>query len=554
MFTNAITHWLKLTDPDQITEVFVFLMAATFLLALVLCYKRQWKPFTAYTPTLLTSLGILGTFFGVVVGLLDFNPQQIDESIEGLLAGLQTAFISSLVGMGLSILYKILVLTTPFQGSGESRKASDITIESLYEQGEQKLVFLKASAKALAAKDGNSVLKFLSSLSEDVYSLRAQLDQIHGERQQVDEENAKLLDRIHQALSDDGESSLTGQLKLVRSDANDVGKQQVAYLEKIHVVVNELIENHRQWQPEQKQLIESSFEQLHAVRREGKEQADFAREQRDKIVNLLERSPTETLIAALENVIRDFNAQLTEQFGQNFKELNVAVGRMVDWQENYRSQISELQKACESSLHAIAQCEQSLSRIDKQAESIPVHMEKLAGIVQTCRHQLDDLENHLSAFADVKQRAVDSVPALNDVVENVVKTVGDTTTRMIQGTESSNQMLVAAVQSSANDLRDSSGQFKDTMSTATHSLGNETQSMLEGLRRSMEEQFRLSNENVQQLISKEFQDLDEARKAQMLNITQQMGAALASISGQFTRDYQELVNAMKDVVARGKLS
>jgi len=110
------------------------------------------------------------------------------------------------------------------------------------------------------------------------------------------------------------------------------------------------------------------------------------------------------------------------------------------------------------------------------------------------------------------------------------------------------------MQASATDLRDSGSRFKEHMATATNSLGNETQSMLEGLRRSMEEQFRLSNENVQQLITKEFQDLDEARKAQMQNITQQMGAALASISGQFTRDYQELVNAMRVVVAQGRQS
>lgn len=554
MFTDAIEYWLIQTEADQITEVFVFLMASTFVLALALKYASEWRAFTAYTPTLLTSLGILGTFFGVVVGLLDFDPLKIDESIGSLLAGLQTAFISSLVGMGLSILYKIAILTPPFQESATATRVATVTIDSLYEQGEEQIKYLKVTAKALASTQADSVLKHLAVLSEGLYSLRGEVNQGNSERRQAEEEQSRVLNKIHSALSDDGESSLTGQMKLVRSDANDMGRQHSAHLESIQTLAQDLTESHHRWQSENKQLLESSFEQLHAIRRESKEQLDVGREQRDKMVTLLERSPTETLVAALEDVIRDFNAQLTEQFGQNFKELNVAVGRMVDWQENYRDQIGDLQNSFESSLHAVTQCEQSLAAIDKQAESIPAHMQKLADIVRVCQHQLNDLENHLKAFAEVKQQAVDSVPTLNGIVDNVVKKVGDTTTRMIQGCESGNQLLVSAMQSSANDLKDAGSQFKDSVHTTTHSLGNETNSMLAGLQDSMQEQFKLSNENMQKLITKEFQDLDDARKAQMLNITQQMGAALASISGQFTRDYQELVNAMKVVVAQSKVS
>ncbi|WP_428354533.1 MotA/TolQ/ExbB proton channel family protein [Methyloprofundus sp.] len=64
-----------------------------------------------YSATLLTSLGILGilgTFIGIVVGLLEFNAEDIDGSIGLLLAGLKTAFITSLVGMSASIIFKVL--------------------------------------------------------------------------------------------------------------------------------------------------------------------------------------------------------------------------------------------------------------------------------------------------------------------------------------------------------------------------------------------------------------------------------------------------------------
>ena len=46
-----------------------------------------------------------------------------------------------------------------------------------------------------------------------------------------------------------------------------------------------------------------------------------------------------SLIEALEEVMREFNVKISEQFGDNFKRLNEAVGKMLEWQENYYKQI-----------------------------------------------------------------------------------------------------------------------------------------------------------------------------------------------------------------------
>jgi len=45
------------------------------------------------------------------------------------------------------------------------------------------------------------------------------------------------------------------------------------------------------------------------------------------------------MLSALELVVRDFNNNLTEQFGDNFKQLNESVKNMIIWQENYKNQI-----------------------------------------------------------------------------------------------------------------------------------------------------------------------------------------------------------------------
>ena len=42
---------------------------------------------------------MLGTFFGITMGLIAFDSGDLDKSIPGLLDGLKTAFFTSLAGM-----------------------------------------------------------------------------------------------------------------------------------------------------------------------------------------------------------------------------------------------------------------------------------------------------------------------------------------------------------------------------------------------------------------------------------------------------------------------
>jgi chromosome segregation ATPase len=58
-------------------------------------------------PSVAVSLGILGTFSGIFIGLMGFNEKAIAESIPQLLGGMKTAFATSLLGMATSIVLKL---------------------------------------------------------------------------------------------------------------------------------------------------------------------------------------------------------------------------------------------------------------------------------------------------------------------------------------------------------------------------------------------------------------------------------------------------------------
>ncbi len=59
-------------------------------------------------PDVLTSLGILGTFIGLVIGLRGFNPvsyEAMASSITSLIDGIKVAFVTSIYGISLSLAY-----------------------------------------------------------------------------------------------------------------------------------------------------------------------------------------------------------------------------------------------------------------------------------------------------------------------------------------------------------------------------------------------------------------------------------------------------------------
>lgn len=59
----------------------------------------QHKRIIEYFPSIVSTLGVLGTFFGITIGLIGFDTTDLNASIPKLLEGLKTAFFTSLLGM-----------------------------------------------------------------------------------------------------------------------------------------------------------------------------------------------------------------------------------------------------------------------------------------------------------------------------------------------------------------------------------------------------------------------------------------------------------------------
>ncbi len=567
MISTYLENTLRTLPADNVTEIFLWVIAVLFLVSLGAGIFRQFKGLVVSTPGLLISLGILGTFVGIVVGLMDFDPNDIDNSISLLLEGLKTAFITSLVGMGSAIVFKFLSATS--------------------------LLGVRQGGKA--EKDiGQALLEAMDKQNQG-------------------------LDALRKAVAGEEESSLAGQLKLLRSDVND----------------------HARAVQEQSKLGVQLLNSLHGLSEQQREHfQSFARDlwqHMEAFGEMLSKSATEQVINALKEVIVDFNKNLTEQFGENFKALDASVQRLVKWQGNYREQLAQMQENYQKSVEAITATESSLVRISEESQKIPEVMDQLSDVVKVNQHQIQELSNHLDAFVQVRDKAVDAVPEIGKRIDEMTSGVADGTKVLIEGLQRSGEELNKTIADSTKGLKDGLLQSTDllanTLATGvkefeknTHALSTSLTGMAEEMNNNIrnmagvlvESYNQLSEEaksmtkaahqageqlrkdvvdiqkrvadSIEQMqrrmestleevfqtqtseanralegvtaaiktavertgdsINNQMSAIDQAMQREIERVMTEMGQALASISNQFTRDYEKLVKAMDRIVRR----
>lgn len=101
MSPTEIKHILDIATIVMVVFIVLAAMAARIYVnraakRRTLDINRRW---IESLPSMISTLGVLGTFGGITLGLLFFNTNNLNVSIPLLLSGLKTAFFTSLAGM-----------------------------------------------------------------------------------------------------------------------------------------------------------------------------------------------------------------------------------------------------------------------------------------------------------------------------------------------------------------------------------------------------------------------------------------------------------------------
>lgn len=207
----------------------LILIGIIVLLTVYFQFFRYSSRTAESAPTILTSIGIFGTFLGVALGLSAFDTEHLQDSVPELLSGLKTAFWSSIAGLlgALTIKFRAVMDAT----HGEEHHQRTASIDDLNDS-------LQAILKSLQQDNDETLFQQMALMRVEQ---QRQSDDLIGAMQHYQE---KMVEANTQALID--------ALGVVMRDFNTKIDEQ--YGENFKRL-NESVGSMLQWQKEYKQQL-----------------------------------------------------------------------------------------------------------------------------------------------------------------------------------------------------------------------------------------------------------------------------------------------------------
>jgi len=244
--------------------------------------------------------------------------------------------------------------------------------------------------------------------------------------------------------------------------------------------------------------------------------------------NYMERmadNNSKALIEALKEVIRDFNAKINEQFGDNFKQLNYAVERILVWQEAYRQQMAEMIDQQRATTENMSIAAARYSELVQQAERFSIIATELSALLTGLETQREHLHGALTHLGNLLNAAGDGVPRLEEKITEL--------TRQIEASvRNTGERLAAASGELARSVQDSHAEMRRILTESAADVHREVNSHVQ----------QLSTQTRDQVVA-----LDKALSEELTKSIRTLGEHLTALSLRFVEDYKPLTEALRSL-------
>lgn len=215
---------MSLTDIfDTFTIVACSIIVSAFLGAWIYIARTNSSEFPKrkkwidQLPSVISTLGVLGTFVGITRGLIAFNTLDLDKSIPLLLDGLKTAFFTSLLGMFGSLILNRVVSHKFDKEEKESEvmKAAKFIVEAMNTNHRNIPAILDNRNKELLNVMLNNDMT--RGLKADIEQIKDDVEEIKGHIEDMNSKNTQVLSILNSINS--ATSSTADELPRIRAVA-----------------------------------------------------------------------------------------------------------------------------------------------------------------------------------------------------------------------------------------------------------------------------------------------------------------------------------------------
>jgi len=440
---------------NPINIFFIIIMIVFFIWEIF--SKKDFK-------SIIVSVGVLGTFVGIFIGLLDFDTHNLKVSISHILEGLKTAFLTSIVGMGFSI---ILSVIEKYNNNYESDDKEFQVLEEINEK----------LSTMLISQNNNDIITELNQLrlvnidtKEEVKNIFAFSKTYNEEIKNILSSNFKIfnesLSLAIEHLSKGATEEIINALKIVIQDFNQELQSQFG---ENFVKLNESVINLLEWQENYKSSIKNTEQSLNTALVAIKDSETSLKEIETSQKNIHE------VYKNLEEIIKTSKFEIDElnRHLETYKDLS---SKSKDYFEN---------------LNEISTKFENLSQVI--LESVNTQQKSIENLVS---HSLDEVKEYVSETKKSNEEMKENINKLfNDITNNIDNKVSKQSEIITDFVTNSIKKVIENFDKSNKELNLVVTHFKEIEQQIPNALGKSLDSLNSGLA-SLTRKFREDYETI----------------------------------------------------------
>lgn len=487
----------------ELVVTIIFGILVAYILYFFLKEKQYSKE--SVLGNIASTIGVLGTFVGISIGLWKFNPNDITSSVPLLLSGMKIAFATSIIGMAASIFMKYIAL----------KNEDEENIDDIME------LFNTMIAES---RNVNNTLIENQKQTENVLNKVSEIWASHQENLTVVLKN-EIASLNNNTISKQEE--LIGEFKK---------------LGECFTLLNSGVNNLLTWQENYKETIENTTKELEIVI-QTIHNADESIESISKNSSLIKEN-NENLSEVLkeinktQNVIIDSNKSIIEisntakesipQINEHFtnidnrtKESTAYLQTLIS--ENLNNIKSYLEKITED---VLSKTTQSIYENNRQFKyEISEHISQCKMLIYSLKDLIPDINEHLLS---TQKRFNKTLIHFNEEVQNSLK----------ENTYEINKQVQLLKENTANI----NNTLDDTISESTKRLENITVAT--------SNQIKTMAEEMEKLCVRKIEKLDNTLIEEFTDALSCLAGQLVTISEGFSEDYYRLLEELKEAFAQ----
>lgn len=553
--TNTLSHlWAEYTETlheqydhvdgeRRLVAIRATVPAEVFFNTQVLVDTPLNTEFFRHLPGILTGIGIIGTFSGLIQGLSGFEPtgsaEAVKASLGGLMEGVREAFVASVTAIGMAML---ITLDEKRALNLRYKQVEQLTqaIDALYEAGagEEYLARLVNAAEQNAvhtAQLKQSLVDDLKQILTDLTERQIQANQQHGEKMAEDVGEAirvglgPIGDAVKVAAGEQG-TAVQNMLKDLL--AAFIAKMEDTFGGQIHGLndmMNQAVGAMREMQAEFGKLVAD-------LRRAGQTSTD---EMASKLAQMLEQAEArqvalETRMAeflvAISKGMGDTQSETQQQLTDMLQAIQMQMQKMVAALEEQRGKDAENAGARDKALGdatgaLIEGVKGEVEQLVKEVTAATVAMEKNISVLQTISTSAIE---RMNSGAETMYLAASEFKDAGKSVTGAIQSGADTMSRLKDAAT-----LVSDASSKLHDVLADNQRARDSLSQMTNAL----QGVIEAAKRDA----GLSKQLVD--------DLEQAAK-QLSAVQLQAGAYFEGVNEALENAFSAFGDAVKRELGR----